>query len=298
VEKLSHIWIGCFSDKAPNDYFNEEYNDDDDKPISRFVDEQGEIWVDHDFLEIIWSDNFKTIDELVENLSPKSKGKVILKIKEFNIERGNILIILPINEISTPRSVNNADYNLYYIGQFDNTFDEKPIEEWIKEAEAGNVKSQGILGQLYIFPPPTKYDIIDYDKAEYWLLKASKNGETSTYNRLFHLYFSYSEKHHNLKKAFYWIEKAANIGWRTDQHYCAKMYENGEGVEQNNILAMKWHFLDLCQYDSDTLDHTISDLKAKMSKNEIEEAIRLALKWIDAKKYNPDYFSFRRNPLQ
>jgi hypothetical protein len=298
VEELSHIWIGCFNEKAPNDYFDENYSEDDDTPISKFVGEQGETWVDHDFFEIVWLDNIESIDNLVENLSPKSKDIVLSKIKELNIEKGNLLITLPKDEIETPRSVNNENYNLYYLGLFDNTYEEKTLEEWIKEAEQGNSESQAILGGLYILPPPDKFDIIDYDKAEYWLLKASENGETSTYNRLFHLYNDKSEKHYDSKKAFYWIEKAAQVGWRTDQSYCAKMYENGDGVVQNNILAMKWHFLNLCQYDSDILDHTISELKAKMSNNEIEKAIKLAMEWIDDKKYNPEYFTYNRNPLK
>ncbi len=92
--------------------------------------------------------------------------------------------------------------------------------------------------------------------------------------------------------------KTVQVGRITDQIYCAKMYENGEGVEQNNILAMKWHFLNLCQYDSDILDHTITDLEAKMSKSEVEEAVNLAMEWINDKKFNPEYFPYYRNPLR
>ncbi len=297
--ELTQIWIGRFAKDAPADYFTEVYSEDDDQPISRFVGEQGEVWVDHDWMETYWNDVFVSTEDLIQDLSPGCKESVLNEVQKLKINEANVLVTISNeDDIKKPRSVQKDKYTLYYIGTFDNTYESPTIEEWILKAEGGCSKSQAALGGLYIFPPPGEGYVIDYQKAEYWLLKATEQGETSPYNRLFHLYYKDSEEHHDLDKAFYWIEKAAQVGWMADQRYCAMMYENGEGVVQNNVQAMKWNFLCSCQTSSDSKDESIEKLKRLMTEEEIQKAEKEALAWIEARQYDPERFlGFNRNPL-
>ncbi len=298
MDKLSHIWVGQFGKDAPQDYFNEVYTEDDFTPISKFVAEQDEFWIDHDFMIVEREEKLVPIEKFVYNVSPRCRELVLARCKELNITEANITVILPEDEVEEPQTITKENYSLYYLGLYDNTYREKTLEERIAEAEAGDSGAQAVLGELYIFPPPKQRDIRDYEKAEYWLLQAAEKGETTVYNRLYHLYKGkYSPQHYNPEKAFYYIHKAAQMGSRTDQLYCAEMYANGEGVAQSKVQAMKWYFLSRSQYDTDSYNRDLNELKSKMTPEEIRQAKTLALEWIDQKNYNPDYFTFERDPL-
>ena len=299
--KLTQIWVGRFTPEAPKDYFTEVYSEDDeDLPLSRFIGEQGQTWLDHDWLEITKKDTLVPIAELVKYLGHKSKPKVLAKAQELDISQANVLIVIyPDAHIGAPRSVHTETYMLDYMGTYDNSAKIVTMEEQIAKAESGHSKSQAALGSLYMFPAPRAKHLIDYDKAEYWLLKAAEQGEKSTYNRLYHLYYTQSEKHYNPEKAFYWVELAAHWGGKTDLKFCAKMYEKGDGIAENKVLALKWYFLYSCQNENDNYDKDLLSLKSQMSESEIQEAEKLALEWIEAKQYNPDYFrGLKRNPLR
>jgi TPR repeat protein len=45
----------------------------------------------------------------------------------------------------------------------------------------------------------------------------------------------------NYKKAVEWYEKAAKQGHASAQYNLGAMYENGDGVDQNDSMAMRWY---------------------------------------------------------
>jgi hypothetical protein len=51
--KRSHIWIGYFTDDAPEHYFSyQPHEREEDEPLNQFAVEQGETSYDFDFTEV------------------------------------------------------------------------------------------------------------------------------------------------------------------------------------------------------------------------------------------------------
>ncbi len=116
------FWIGSFANlEAVSQFFREQY-DDEDKPLSRFAESQGESWIDHDFLEFGFEDGSLSIKdkfqkysysehwlETIENLGRQ------LKINEFNA------IVMCFydedrSQINNPKSFFSDKYNMKYVG--------------------------------------------------------------------------------------------------------------------------------------------------------------------------------------
>ncbi|MGX5202224.1 hypothetical protein [Aliikangiella sp. IMCC44632] len=65
------FWIGNFlTPELQGGYFKEDYDpDDDDDPISKFAEDQGEVWYDHDFLEMGFKSSPTLMSDLVTGYS-------------------------------------------------------------------------------------------------------------------------------------------------------------------------------------------------------------------------------------
>jgi len=73
-----------------------------------------------------------------------------------------------------------------------------------------------------------------YEKGIQWLTKAAEKGHGNAQNNL-----GWWIKDPN--KSFYWFLKAACQGFSCSQNNVAWCYQEGCGVEKNEILAVKWY---------------------------------------------------------
>jgi len=136
----------------------------------------------------------------------------------------------------------------YYNREYDAAFDLfKPL------AEQGNAEAQYRIGWMYIYGLGT--------------------------------YRSYPD-------AVDWLTKAANQGIPEAAHQLGQMYDLGLGVEKNNLVAYMWYAVckrqltDLEQKPTSFNPQVDMDIMREvMTKEEVEEALRLAATW---KRLTPD----------
>jgi hypothetical protein len=116
----SHIWLGLFpSGTMFDEYFEEGIEEDDATPMNNFAKDQGEVFYDHDWVEI----SFRISDQLSSLLKGHSYCKdymndVIRFAKANNIKNANTFIMADANEIKSPRSVKHRDISIWYIGKY------------------------------------------------------------------------------------------------------------------------------------------------------------------------------------
>ena len=120
--EVSHIWLGRFpSSEALEAYFEETYYDDERKtPISRFAEDQGESFYDHDWVER----SFNESGDLRSKIEPHSYSEsyldeVLRLAAEEGITDANVFIMADQEEFESPRSVTGSDYHLWYLGTVD-----------------------------------------------------------------------------------------------------------------------------------------------------------------------------------
>ena len=119
----SHIWIGTFTDDAPEDYFSDEAErEDDDAPMNLFAKEQGEHYFDYDFTEISYVDWKDAVDPRSFVDRHSYSDSYIEKIVQLAAERGmpkiNVFVLASIEQFEAPRSVSSDTYRLEYLGVF------------------------------------------------------------------------------------------------------------------------------------------------------------------------------------
>ncbi len=118
--KTFDIWLGNFeSSECHQSYFEEHYSEDD-SPISEFADDQYETWIDHDFMEVIYSDTHNDINELIENTSFADEhiAELNRRINTNKITQFNTFVLMEAKQIDDPRSVYKEGVELHYLGQF------------------------------------------------------------------------------------------------------------------------------------------------------------------------------------
>lgn len=113
------IWLGQFGPDAPEDYFEERYEDDDGW-ISQFAREQGEKRYDHDFVEISFVDDMESVRSFVAGHSYHDTylEAVVERAAALNIERINVFVLAGKNQFQRPRSASGPGYRLEYLGKF------------------------------------------------------------------------------------------------------------------------------------------------------------------------------------
>ena len=115
------IWAGSFPSKSLFiQYFEEQYIDDD-LPINRFAADQGVIFYDHDFCESRFHNQpIKSFDKLIEDhsywRSYIDEAKQTFLANNYN--EVNVTILVWGRKILKPRSVDEKDFRLSYLGRF------------------------------------------------------------------------------------------------------------------------------------------------------------------------------------
>lgn len=116
--------------------------------------------------------------------------------------------------------------------------DKIDFENLVKDAERGMKEAQTFLGFLYYNGEEVKQD---YQKAKYWLEKASAQGDEDAHFYLASLYYNGYGVRQNYQTAFKLYEKAAQKG---NVHACGMlglMYKYGKGVRQDYSKAKQWY---------------------------------------------------------
>ncbi|HAY13692.1 MAG TPA: immunity 22 family protein [Fimbriimonadaceae bacterium] len=122
--ECADIWVGTFPSQAALDaYFEESYSDtDDDPPISKFAQDQGERFYDHDFMEVKYLPGAASMVELLEGLSGSHHYAAAITARQAWQPEFNTVVMLMRGEITDPRSVQGEGYTLTYVGQYEFEF--------------------------------------------------------------------------------------------------------------------------------------------------------------------------------
>ncbi|HEY8100235.1 MAG TPA: immunity 22 family protein [Burkholderiaceae bacterium] len=120
--ETSHFYLGQVHDKERfSALLAENYDRDDDEPVAEFYRSQGKIFCDHDFLEFGIRETESSLQEFFKpySYSDHWSDTVCRAAKEMNLEDANALIFISKSQISSPCSVQDAGFNLYYIGAYE-----------------------------------------------------------------------------------------------------------------------------------------------------------------------------------
>ena len=120
----SHFWVGKFESEAlyfdfvAEDDSRYELEDYDDIPVSKFAASQGEVWIDHDFMESGFEPNQVS---LKKQFAPYSYAydwgaELEKRCANLKLEGANTLIFLNEGQISNPVSVDGPGFKLVYVG--------------------------------------------------------------------------------------------------------------------------------------------------------------------------------------
>jgi len=118
--ETSHIWLGCFPDGAPADFFEERRNRKDEEALSAFAESQGQMWYDHDCVEISFLNAPVRITELLEghSYSEQYLSAVLAAARSAEMEMANVFVLASEAAFPQAQTVSGTDYLLRYIGKF------------------------------------------------------------------------------------------------------------------------------------------------------------------------------------
>ncbi|MCC9062796.1 immunity 22 family protein [Flavobacterium piscisymbiosum] len=127
--EISHFWLGKFkSEDECFDFVGEDntyYEEDDieEKYISEFAKSQGEIFLDHDFMESGFENEAVSFEEKFSKYSYADQWiaevKNRLHDQKQNLEDINTLVFISKDQIEKPVSVMNSKFDLLYIGEIE-----------------------------------------------------------------------------------------------------------------------------------------------------------------------------------
>lgn len=119
--EISHIWLGLFSKDAPSNFFAERYDREDDEPLSLFSESQGEIWYDHDFVEISYLHEPLQVASLVmgHSYSEQYLEGVLSKASAIEVEKANVFVLASKRTFEQARSAEGVGYKLWYLGEYE-----------------------------------------------------------------------------------------------------------------------------------------------------------------------------------
>ena len=107
----------------------------------------------------------------------------------------------------------------------------------IAEAEAGKIRSQYDVGNMYLKGQGTG---INEAKAFKWFSTAAKSGHTKSQFKLGLMLLNGTGVQHNYKKAESWLRKAAKKDYAPAQYYLAGMYRDGQYLAKSYDKSLFW----------------------------------------------------------
>jgi len=140
----------------------------------------------------------------------------------------------------------------------------------------GDADALNMLGFMYEHGQGVPSSLTDAVK--YYRLAADK-GSTGAQITLGFLYYGALEESvpQDLEQAAMWFRAAADQGSRLAQGQLGRMYQKGEGVPQDYVLAYKWYNLAAVRWIA--YARARDAIAANMTTAQITEAQRLAREW-------------------
>ncbi|WP_312343818.1 immunity 22 family protein [Chryseobacterium binzhouense] len=120
-KQILDFWVGDFTseddfyqfvEEDENYYINEE---SDDSYVSKFAESQNTVWFDQDFLEYGFENSIQHFAEY--SFAEQWLPVLVNRINEMNLKfEVNSLIFVSHGQIPQPKSVENDNFSLTYVG--------------------------------------------------------------------------------------------------------------------------------------------------------------------------------------
>jgi TPR repeat protein len=149
-------------------------------------------------------------------------------------------------------------------------------------ATEGDARAQAMLGLLYYHGQGVQQD---FAAAATWLHKAADQDDATAQSHLGVMFFEGQGVPQDKTQAMKWFRRAADLGDAEAQFNLGLSYAKGEGGEPDNVRAHMWFNLAAAHFPtSDTSDRNAAAkerdrVAAKMTPQQIAEALRLAREW-------------------
>ena len=122
------------SEQQLGEFFDEQYDDDDDVPISQFAESQGTMFYDHDWLEVHFDDD--STASLLRKLPGRCAALVEAAAESLGIDDPNCVILFH-DEWPNPKSSLGSP-SIWHMGEFNN----RTLSELRPTYEPGTVESE------------------------------------------------------------------------------------------------------------------------------------------------------------
>jgi TPR repeat protein len=149
-------------------------------------------------------------------------------------------------------------------------------------ADEGDARAQSILGLLYYHGQGVQQD---FAAAATWLRKAAEQDDADAQSHLGVMFFQGQGVLQDKTEAMKWFRRAADLGDAEAQYNLGISYAKGEGGELDNVRAHMWFNLAAAHFPTSDISDRNAAAKerdlvaAKMSPQQIAEALRLAREW-------------------
>jgi hypothetical protein len=149
-------------------------------------------------------------------------------------------------------------------------------------ADDGDARAESLLGLLYYRGQGVQQD---FTAAATWLHRAADQDDAAAQSHLGIMFFKGQGMPQDKTEAVTWFLRAADLGDAQAQYNLGLSYANSEGSESDKVLAHMWfnlataHFPATDVSDRDAAAKERDLVAAKMTPQEIAEAMRLAHEW-------------------
>lgn len=155
-------------------------------------------------------------------------------------------------------------------------------------AEAGDVKAQFTLGDIYDFGRMGALQ--DPALAFFWYKKAAEANYPIAKSMVAGLYLRGRGVSKNSKQGIYWLEQAARDGITSSQYELCQNYQFGWNLQVDLIQAYAWCFTaaskmpinKLGKFNLDRIKGSIKSIESRLNQDEFERARNLGLQYYDA----------------
>jgi TPR repeat protein len=159
--------------------------------------------------------------------------------------------------------------------------DAAAAEAYEPVAEAGNARAQTALGTIYMRGRGGAKP--DRERALYWYEKAASQGHVYAQSVAGFLYFNGVNDKRDFARAAAWMKKAAFAGVGDAQFGLGTLYAQDAGVTADPVEALMWFNVAATKLppglERRTLLRYRASVAAKLSADQIDEAVRLAAEW-------------------
>jgi TPR repeat protein len=179
-----------------------------------------------------------------------------------------------------------AQYNLgrmYYDGR-GAPQDFVEAAKWFRlAADQGHAGAENNLGAMYVAGQGLQQST---GEALRWYRLAADQGYAIAQHNLGSLHITGRYLPQDFAEGAKWFRRAADQGYAPSMLGLAALYEDGDGVPRDYLLGYMWYNLAIGHFASsetdqrDTVVEFRDELAAKMTRNQIAEAQRLAREWV------------------